>query len=384
MKHILVFNDSMQMGGTEKLLIDFLTHLIDKQCKVTLLLPQESSKDSLLTQINSNIEVQYIYRKDTSYLKRKCAEALLVFSPSLFNYFFKIDYNSYDSIICFKDSAYAPIFSISKTKKILWIHNILYRRQYEIRSLKERIAVWLNKHQLQNMYKAYKKYDSIICVSNACKDAFIDIVYEGNHPEDKVKMIHSGVNFDQITAQAKEESVELPDKTTNFALVTRNTPEKRTDRIISAAKRLNEEGYQFHVNIIGNVNTQDFIEEVRNKSLNNTITFHGQISNPLPYISKSDWLLCVSERESFGLTLLEAMALGVPVITTDCGGPSDIVNSGEFGLLVENSDEGVYRGMHMVLDNPSLSEHYKVIQKNALQGFNYKVWHNQIDTLLDL
>lgn len=384
MRRILIFNDSMQMGGTEKLLLSFLDYLIEKGCLATLLLPQQSDKDILIAQINKEIEVKYIFAQNTSYLKRKCAEALLIFSPSLFNLLFKIKYNDYDTIICFKDSYFAPIFAQSKAEKILWIHNILYKRHYEIRSLKERIAVWLNKNQLRNMYKAYKTYDSIVCVSKACKKAFVDIVYKEFTPNTKIEIIHNGIDFGQIISKSEEFEAKSPKVTPNFILITRNTPEKRIDRLLYAAQKLHDDGYIFHVDIIGDVNTDELASQIDKTSLNSIITLHGQINNPLPYISKSDWLLCVSERESFGLTLLEAMALDVPVITTDCGGPSDIVGNSKYGLIVENNSEGVYKGMRMVLDNPTLSEHYKVTQKSALQSFSKTVWLKKIDTLLNL
>ena len=63
----------------------------------------------------------------------------------------------------------------------------------------------------------------------------------------------------------------------------------------------------------------------------------GRIDNPYPYILQSNWLLCVSERDSSSLTILEAMTIKTPVITTDCGGPAVHIEPVQFGILVATS-----------------------------------------------
>lgn len=123
-------------------------------------------------------------------------------------------------------------------------------------------------------------------------------------------------------------------------------------------------------------------QELIEKEINGMVTLKGRIDNPFPYILQSKWSLCVSERESFSLVLLESMALKTPVITTDCGGPRDIVDGGKYGILVDNSAEGVYRGMKSVLDDPALSLKYSAHLNEAVSRFDYKGWLNSVEKLL--
>ena len=70
------------------------------------------------------------------------------------------------------------------------------------------------------------------------------------------------------------------------------------------------------------------------------------------------------------------------MITTDCGGPRDIVDGGRYGLLVENNGEGVYEGLKAVLDDPSLSVKYSKDLDKAVSRVDYQGWLNSVENLL--
>lgn len=130
------------------------------------------------------------------------------------------------------------------------------------------------------------------------------------------------------------------------------------------------------------MDSQSMQDSITISHLQDTITLKGRIDNPFPYILQCKWSLCVSERESFSLALLESMALKTPVITTNCGGPGDIVDGGKYGILVDNSTEGVYQGMKMVLDNPTLSVKYSTDLDKAVARFDYQGWLKSVEKLL--
>ena len=130
------------------------------------------------------------------------------------------------------------------------------------------------------------------------------------------------------------------------------------------------------------MDSQSMQDSIAILHLQDTITLKGRIDNPFPYILQCKWSLCVSERESFSLALLESMALKTPVITTNCGGPADIVDGGKYGILVDNSTEGVYQGMKMVLDNPTLSVKYSADLHKAVARFDYQGWLKSVKKLL--
>lgn len=70
------------------------------------------------------------------------------------------------------------------------------------------------------------------------------------------------------------------------------------------------------------------------------VVFRGRLMNPFPQVSAATAFVLSSEEEGFGLVLVEAMALEVPVISTDCpGGPREILRDGRAGLLVRPGDD---------------------------------------------
>lgn len=385
-KHLLFFNDGLELGGTEILLIQILEHLSSEECNVTLLLPRPSMRNVLLEKVPSSVSIKYLENENGSYIKRKINENILIFFPRIYLYLKSIRQEDFDIVVCFKECFYAKMFSVMNICKILWIHNILYKKTYNPKNLKDRLVTWLNKKHVKNVYDSYKKFDEIICVSEACKNAYINIVYDGNNTQPtNLRILYNAIDLTKIKAKAAEKIYSLPQDRTNFVLLTRTSPEKRNDRLIYAAQKLNADGYNFHVYILGeNIEEQfnDLLESDR--TLKGKLTFTGRVNNPYPYLLQAKWALCVSERESFGLTLLEAMAVDTPVITTNCGGPNDIIDNGKYGMLVENSTKGVYNGMKAVLDDPSLTIKYSSNLKNAVQRFDYQHWLYEIDRLLKM
>lgn len=385
MKRILFFNDGLSLGGTEVLLVDLLNHLVTQGCDVSLLLPEPSDKDVLLNKVSPKVGVKYLYPDNISYLKKKIWENIMIFSPRIYAKQKGILEKDYDQIVCFKETFFARIFSVMDIPKILWIHNIVYKRKYEIRSFRERFAVWLNKKQLKKVQQSYDRFDTVICVSDAARNAYLSVLHEGGAPQQDIRVLYNALDLTKVIELAKEPIADIPQDRTNFILVTRTSPEKRTDRLINAVALLKNEGYDFHVYILGEgMDSEGMKYDLEQKGISEIVTLKGRIDNPFPYILQCKWSLCVSERESFSLTLLESMALKTPVITTDCGGPRDIVDGGKYGLLVDNSAEGVYKGMKMVLDDPSLSVVYSEQLDKAVARFNYKGWLNSVDTLLGI
>ncbi|MBS5795382.1 MAG: glycosyltransferase [Dysgonomonas mossii] len=383
MKRILFFNDGMETGGTEKLLVSLLNHLAGKECVITLLLPMPSDKNILIEEISQSITIKYIYKENTSHLKKKLGENFMVFFPRLFAKWKGIKESDYDQIVCFKETFFARIFSKMQLPKILWIHNILYKRIYETDSLRDKFSAWLNKKQLKLVQVSYNHFDKIVCVSDAAKNAYLSVLHNGTIPNQDIRVLYNAIDLTKAIEKSKQTIETLPQGQTNFILLTRTSPEKRTDRLISAARRLKEEGYDIHIYIIGEgMDSQSMQNSIAISHLQDIITLKGRIDNPFPYILQSKWSLCVSERESFSLALLESMALKTPVITTNCGGPGDIVDGGKYGILVDNSTEGVYQGMKMVLDNPTLSVKYSADLDKAVARFDYQGWLKSVEKLL--
>lgn len=235
------------MGGTEKLLVDLLNHLEKKECELTLLLPEQSEEDILLRELSPSIHVKYLFTGKESYIRRKIEQNLMIFFPVYFVNSKGLKGSDYDEIVCFKETFYARMFSKMKLDKILWIHNILYKRKYEIRSLKERFAVWLNKKHIKIVQRSYDCFDKVICVSDVAKEAYLSVLHDGKQVSNSVEVLYNAIDLTRVVELSKAPIEDIPQSITTFVLITRLSAEKRIDRLFNAVCRLKDEGYVFEV-----------------------------------------------------------------------------------------------------------------------------------------
>ena len=73
------------------------------------------------------------------------------------------------------------------------------------------------------------------------------------------------------------------------------------------------------------------------------------MKNPYPLMDKMDLFVCSSRAEGYSLVIAEAMILGLPVISTNCAGPKELLDNGNYGMIVENHDEALYEGINNII-----------------------------------
>lgn len=129
---------------------------------------------------------------------------------------------------------------------------------------------------------------------------------------------------------------------------------KRVDILIKAFSKAFSGNLKFKLKIGGDGPLKAELEElVRNEGIEKQVTFLGMLSrNEVKNeIQKTDVFVLSSEYETFGVVVIEALALGKPVIATKCGGPESIVTS-KVGILVEiNSVKAMVLAMEQLFNN---------------------------------
>ncbi|MGQ7276811.1 N-acetyl-alpha-D-glucosaminyl L-malate synthase BshA [Brevibacillus thermoruber] len=104
--------------------------------------------------------------------------------------------------------------------------------------------------------------------------------------------------------------------------------------------------------------------------------FLGKQEDVAEVISMADVMLLPSEKESFGLVALEAMACGVPVVTTNAGGLPEVVPDGECGFLLPVGDvAGMAERTVRLLTDPDL---YRRLSRNSIQRSSETFCHEKI------
>lgn len=111
---------------------------------------------------------------------------------------------------------------------------------------------------------------------------------------------------------------------------------------------------------------QSLIKLCEELSLQTNVDFAGQSDNIEQVIKSSDVVLNLSESESFSMVCLETISFGVPLIASDCGGPSEITDNGRQGYLVPNKGFGEAAAfLIQIIENPVRTN------LNALQTKDY-------------
>lgn len=197
-----------------------------------------------------------------------------------------------------------------------------------------------------------------------CDAARIEVIYNGidarflNTPSqnDRTSDAHEGDRKDSPTLA----SVSVKD--TQLIYVGRLCVEKGVMVILKALDLLvHEQGRShFHLNIFG-VGDEAYIKELHSfiqaKQLDTLTTFHGKVAQDelMRGYDQSDIMLIPSIwKEPFGLVVAEGMARGLPVITSNLGGPAEIVTHDIDGLLLEPGDErALAAAIRQLSENPA-------------------------------
>lgn len=136
---------------------------------------------------------------------------------------------------------------------------------------------------------------------------------------------------------------------TTFISVGRLSTEKNQETLIKAFAELVGEGNRVGLVIVGSgILEEQLKQEINRLGLENQVLLTGQLSNPYPAIRHADCFILPSKHEGQPVTLLEAMALGMPVITTTLPGCIEVVGLG-YGKLTETDQSSVANAMREFL-----------------------------------
>lgn len=135
----------------------------------------------------------------------------------------------------------------------------------------------------------------------------------------------------------------------HFLYLGRIMREKGIDELFYAARRLHEEGAEFVLDMVGFFE-DECKEQVDQLIADGIVVFHGFQPNPIPFYAAADCIVMPSYHEGMSNVLLEAAAVGRPVITSDIPGCREAVIADESGYLCAVKDgEALYAAMKKML-----------------------------------
>lgn len=379
MKKILILVPSLNMGGMERMLVNVANALV--KCGYSVTVVNTTGDDPAITgRLDSKVDYKK-YVVPVKFFLHATWKDWIHGNVRILPYKYWTKFHSakylhkkyikekYDTEIAFYTGYPVKIIDgCSKyTKKVFWLHGEAWLMDGMIQ------GYWSQK-QADNVYK---NYDQIVCVSKRIEHDFRKRF--GNACN--VTTISNINDTEQILLKGKKEKINTKDLT--FVLVGRvDNQHKGFDRVLTAAKKLHDEGYHFSVWVVGDgidfeqlKNQKDFLQM-------DYVTLWGMQENPYKYINSADVFICSSHYEGYGLVVAEALILGKPVISTNVSGPAEILENGKYGYLVENSTEGLYLGMKAFLNETGLIDEYHNKALERADFFNPERIVKQIEEIL--
>ena len=176
---------------------------------------------------------------------------------------------------------------------------------------------------------------------------------------------------------AKREKLDNPFTFLSIALL---RSEKRLDLLIKAFAKLHKIIPNIVLTIIGDGPEKSNLQLLSQKlQINDRVNFIGYQKKAVvaDVIRDHDALVLSSDVETFGVVLVEAMTVGLPVIATKCGGPESIVLP-ETGILIEpNNSTELYTAMKNIIDKYDEFDSIK-IREIALKVYSDNSYGNNI------
>lgn len=169
-------------------------------------------------------------------------------------------------------------------------------------------------------------------------------------PEGKFTVIHSGVALERFRpdpARAAETRAGLgiPPETLLLATAGRLTPVKGQETLIRAVAELSQRGEKLSLLLLGEGELRRDLEALATGlGIAATVRFLGWQPDVAPFLDACDLFCLPSLNEGMGKVLVEAMALGKPLVASDVAGIPDLVRPGENGLLVPPGNVPAWAG----------------------------------------
>ena len=174
-------------------------------------------------------------------------------------------------------------------------------------------------------YKIFTQSDGIVFQTNRAKAFF------PKHISEKGIIIHNAVGNElaySLTPPPKRDEV--------ICAVGRLHKQKNYPLLLNAFSMFLEAFPSYKLKIFGQGPEESNLRELAEKlGIENSVVFEGQKKDALQDVSRSSCYVLSSDYEGMPNTLLEAMAVGVPCVSTDCpNGPAELIEDGKTGLLV--------------------------------------------------
>ncbi|WP_426275534.1 glycosyltransferase [Chryseobacterium sp. S-02] len=375
-KKMLIRIGSLRHGGAEKVLVTFLKNLPENKYEIDLLLNLYSGK--YLSEVPGWVNILYLNKGEmitTNRIQDIPRKMYRIIYQNLLKRFPQLLYNGklkgkkYDIEFAAIHGMRDEILNspLKNSKKIVWIHNDL-----------SEVKGYTN-----DEIRKFFSFDSIMVISEKIKATFLNLA-QNEAEKQKVEKIYNPLDTEEILTKAEKPVLKYNFDSTAPTFISVGTvfPQKGFDRLLKVHKKLINEGFKHKILIVGDGYDFENIKKLKSElDVDDTSTMLGFTDNPYPYFKHSDFYILSSRYEGFPTVLFEAITLKKKIIATEVSGVKEMLNGGDIGLIVENSEEGIYQGMKKALENPEGFNKYSENLKEYTMPFSLQ---NSVDSIMKI
>lgn len=373
MIRVLFFIESLSGGGAEKVLVTLLKYLDYSKYNVTLMTLVD------IGELRGDVDMSKLHyapvisvaRTHWQRIWNKIKYILIYhYLPCRLVNRWIVPQKGIDVYIAFTEGFSTKLLSFTSGKKIAWVHADL------------KADPWTQNIHIYKCFaeerKVYNQYERVVCVS-----ASVEQIMKEKYELKQTITIYNPIDTEDILQKAKQPiKIEIP-SSFNIVSVGRLVSLKGYDRLIPIISKLRHEGKDVQLYVIGEGCEHKYLESIiRKEGLQDVVHLMGYLSNPYPLMVNMDLFVCSSIAEGYSLAIAEAMTLGLPIISTLCAGPKNILDDGKYGMLVNNNKDALYDGICRIMESPILLEELKNKSIEKRKDFRIKATLNQIDYLI--
>jgi glycosyltransferase involved in cell wall biosynthesis len=236
----------------------------------------------------------------------------------------------------------------------------------------------------------YKNIDLMLPVTYQVQEQLKKFIPERIRP--KIEVLYMGAEEPELINDAQKQILRKEYKLDDsfiVGIVGRIEEEKGQYLVIDAVKQLVQKDINVQALIVGHAMSEEYLNalkaDIKNNNIENNILFTGFTREAQKLMQLCDCLVLATERETFGLVLVEAMACGITVIGSDSGGPLEIIDDGKTGLLFKTKDSfDLYENIKLLVENVEFNKSLSIKGKEkADEKFHSTKQFIKLESLLE-
>jgi glycosyltransferase involved in cell wall biosynthesis len=217
---------------------------------------------------------------------------------------------------------------------------------------------------------AAARMDMLVAVSDSLRQFAQQMLHVRS---DRTIFIPNGIPLSRFATRVRSAGfrrrVGIPEDRPVVGIVARLDPVKNHMLLLDAFARVHSERPDLFLLIVGDGPLRPAVERsARERGLQDSILVTGVVNDPAPYYHEMDVFVLPSAIEGLSMSILEALAAGVPIVATAVGGTPDLLAGGKYGRLVPPSDAGALaREVGLLLNDAQLRSHLATLGQDLIR-----------------